>query len=221
MMKRHVSVQVPAVIMAAAMMAGTVTAQQASAPAARPAQTPAPQQQSLGGGQLPPVDTYVVGTAKPPQIPGSEPSDVTLEQAIQIALDHNLSLVVAKLNPEIQDYALEGARAVFVPNITASYNYRNQQAPSTNTTEGVATNITATNTVNSGISQFVPWYGANYSVNFNNSSQTSNSKTNPRNPQYNSSLQFTYTQPLLANFSTDANRTNIRTNQVQRQITDI
>src|SRR5579862_1708332 len=136
MMKRHVSVQVPAVLVAAAMMAGTVTAQQAAPAAARPAQaqTQAPQQ-ALGGGQMPPVDTYVVGTAKPPQVPGSEPADLTLEQAIQTALDHNLSLLGAKLNPEIQDYALEGARAAFVPNITASYNYTNQQAPSTNTTE--------------------------------------------------------------------------------------
>jgi outer membrane protein len=221
MMKRHWSVQGPAVVVTAAMMAGTVSAQQTAARPAQTAQTQSPQTQALGGGQMPPVDTYVVGTAKPPQVPGSEPADLTLEQAIQVALDHNLSLQVAKLNPEIQDYALEGARAAFVPNITASFNYTNQQAPSTNTTEGVATNITTTNRINSGISQFVPWYGGNYVVNFNNSSQNSNSKTNPRNPQYNSSLQFTYTQPLLANFSTDTNRTNIRANQIDRQITDI
>jgi outer membrane protein TolC len=217
MTKRRSKSQVPTVVVAAALMVGTVWAQQGSNAPSRSPQTP----QSLGGGQLPPVDKYVVGTAKPPQVPGSETVDMTLEQAIQIALDHNLSLEVAKLNPQIQDYVLEGARAVFVPQITASYNYNNQTAPSTNTTEGVLTNITTTNRYNAGVSQTTPWYGGSYLVNFNNSSQNSNSKTNPRNPQYNSSLQFQYTQPLLANFGTDNNRTNIQTNQIQREITDI
>lgn len=221
MMKRSVKVHVPAVVLTAAMMAGTVSAQQASSAAARPAQTQQPQTQSLGGGQLPPVDTYVVGTAKPPQVPGSEPTDLSLEQSIQIALDHNLSLQVAKLNPEIQDYAIEGARAVFVPNITASYNYNNQTAPSTNTTEGVLTNITTTSRYNAGVSQSLPWYGGSYNLSFNNSSLTTNAKTSPRNPQFNSSLQFTYTQPILANLATDTNRTNVATNQVERQVTDI
>jgi len=221
MMKRRITVQVPTVVMAAALMVGTVGAQQTANAPSRPGQATPQTPQSLGGGQLPPVDKYVPGTAKPPQVPGSEMVDMTLEQAIQIALDHNLSLEVAKLNPQIQDYTLEGARAVFVPQITASYNYNNSSRPSTNTTEGVLTNITATNQFNSGISQSVPWYGGSYAVNFNNSSVNSNNKTLTRNPSYNSSLQFTYTQPLLQGFTTDSNRTNIQTNQIQREITDI
>jgi outer membrane protein len=221
MMKRRVQVQVPTVVMAAALMVGTVGAQQAANGPARPGQATPQTPQSLGGGQLPPVDKYVVGTAKPPQVPGSEMIDMTLEQAIQIALDHNLGLEVARLNPEIQDYTLQGFRAVFVPQITGAYNYTNQSAPSTNTTEGVLDNLTTTNRYNAGVSQSVPWYGGSYAINFNNSSQTSNSKTNPRNPQYNSSLQFTYTQPILQGLATDLNRTNILTNQIQRQIDDI
>jgi outer membrane protein TolC len=217
MMKRCMNVQVPTVVLAAALMVGTVWAKQTANAPSRSAQTP----QTLGGGQLPPVDKYVVGTAKPPEVPGSEPIDMTLEQAIQIALDHNLSLEVARLNPQIQDYTLEGARAAFVPQITASYNYNNQTAPSTNTTEGVLTNITTTNRYNAGVSQSTPWYGGSYVVNFNNSSQNSNAKTATRNPSYSSSLQFQYTQPILANFGTDSNRTNILTNQIQREITDI
>jgi outer membrane protein len=216
-MTRGVNVQVPAAVLAVALMVGTVVAQQAGTPPPTPPQTT----QSLGGGQALPVDKYVVGTAKPPQVPGQENTDMTLEQAIQIALDNNLSLQVARLNPQIQDYTLVGARAVFVPQLTASYNYRNATAPSTNTTEGVLTNITTTGQYNGGVSQSLPWYGGSYVVNFNNSSQNSNAKTNPRNPQYNSSLQFTYTQPLLANFATDSNRENIASNVVQRQITDI
>jgi len=221
MMKRRVRVQVPTVVMAAAVMVGTVWAQQAANAPSRSGQAAPQTPQSLGGGQLPPVDKYVVGTAKPPQVPGSELVDMTLEQAIQIALDHNLSLEVARLNPQIQDYALEGARSVYVPNLTASFNYNNQTAPSLNTTEGVLTNITTTNRYNTGVNQSLPWYGGSYIVNFNNTSQNSNAKINPRNPQYNSTLQFVYTQPVLANFSTDANRTSVATNLIQRQITDI
>ena len=74
MMKRFAKLQVPAVVMTAAMMAGTVSAQQttgSATPAPQAPQQTGQQPQTLSGGQLPPVDTYVVGTAKPPQVPGS------------------------------------------------------------------------------------------------------------------------------------------------------
>src|SRR5579862_8679204 len=171
MMKRFAKLHVPAVVVTAAMMAGTVSAQQTTGTTAPAPQTP--QQtgqppQSLSGGQLPPVDTYVVGTAKPPQVPGSEPTDLTLEQAIQIALDHNLSLQVAKLNPEIQDYAIKGARDVFVPNFTSTIGYSDRSALSNNVQEGLATTQSTTGTYNFGVNQTLPWYGGNYTAGFNN-----------------------------------------------------
>jgi outer membrane protein len=221
MTKRRSKSQVSTVVLAAALMVGTVWAQQAAkAPSPSP-QSPPQTPQSLGGGQLPPVDKYVVGTAKPPQVPGSETIDMTLEQAIQIALDHNLSLQVAKLNPQIQDYALEGARAVFVPTLTASYNYNNASKPSNNVQEGRLTTQTAVNTGTVGISQSVPWYGGNYNVNFSNNRTANNALSTVLPLAFNSSLLFSYTQPLWQNLKIDANRASIQTNQIQRQIVDI
>ena len=222
MMKRFAKLQVPAVVVTAAMMAGTVSAQQTTGSAPAPLQAPQQAgQQSLSGGQLAPVDTYVVGTAKPPQVPGSEPTDLTLEQAIQIALDHNLSLQVAKLNPEIQDYALEGARSVFVPQFQQTYQYSKASTASNNKIEGLATTQTGLNTYNSTFSQTVPWYGGNYNVSFANSRQTNNALNTVLPLAFNSSLQFSYTQPLWQNLKIDSNRMAIQTNQIQRQITDI
>src|SRR5207247_7384205 len=92
------------------------------------------------GAQMPPVDKYVVGAAKPPQVPGSELMDMTLEQAMQISLEKNLDLQVAKMNPEIQDYSIVQARAFYRPTISASFRQNHSSTISTNILDGVTTN---------------------------------------------------------------------------------
>ena len=84
-----------------------VAAAQTPAPAA-PATTPAPVAQAQ---PAPPIDRYVVGQAKPPEIPGTTLLDLTLEQSLQMALDKNLGLQAARMNPQLADYNLQTARA--------------------------------------------------------------------------------------------------------------
>ncbi len=71
----------------AGMVTVTVSAQQ---PPAQPAA--APQQTAV-------VDKYVVGQATPEPQPGTQMMNLTLEQAMQMALDKNLDLKVARMNP--------------------------------------------------------------------------------------------------------------------------
>lgn len=239
MMKRHVNSQGLAVVLAAVITAGTVSAQQSSATSVRPAAPQSPQtpqnpptppngqaqtpqtQQPLGGGQMAPIDHYIVGTAKPPQVPGSEMVDMTLEEAIQVTLEHNLSLQAAKLNPAMQDYTLENARAVWVPVLNGAYSYQNVTTESNFTVDGRATTQTGANSYTAGVTQNVPWYGGNYSLSFVNSRNSNNALSTVRPLSYNSSLRFSYTQPLLQGMSTDQNRVNISTDVVQRQVVDL
>jgi outer membrane protein len=170
------------------------------------------------------VDRYIVGQAKPPETPGAPIKELTLEQAIQIALEKNLNLQVAKLNPQIQDYNLQSARAAFATTLTATTTYSNATTVSTNILDGV----TGTSTLaqvnqgyNAGVSQPLPWYGGTVSANFTNSRNSSNSVNLTRNPNYTSSLRFSYLQPLLVGFQTDNPRTAIKTAQVTREVTDL
>ena len=87
--------------------------------------------------QTPPIDRYVVGQAKPPDVPGTIQQDLTLEQAIVMSLEKNLALQVSKLAPQLSDYSLQSARAAFLPRYTSSYSINNTTSPSNDVTTGV------------------------------------------------------------------------------------
>src|SRR6185436_4696331 len=65
-------------------------------------------------------DTYVVGRAMPPETPGSQRIDISLEQAIERALEKNLDIQREKLSPQMQDYTLAAFRAAFRPTLNAN-----------------------------------------------------------------------------------------------------
>ena len=91
--------------------------------------------------QTPVVERYVVGRALPPEVPGSPVVDMTLEQAINIALEKNLNLQSAKLNPTLQDLQLASTRATFNPRITGTYSFGDTRSISERAEEGVFRNL--------------------------------------------------------------------------------
>ncbi len=192
-------------------MAG-VSAQQA-APAGLPAAAPQ---------QAPTIDTYVVGQAKPPETPGTQMMDLTLEQAMQRALDKNIDLQVARVNPLIQDYNLVTARAAFKPTLSASFNQNRSSSVTTSALDNVGTTLTnSSQAYNGSLNQLLPWYGGQLGVSFSNGRSASNSLNNLRNPSYSSQVRANYSMPLLANFKIDNQRNALRTQTVQRQISDL
>lgn len=200
-----------ALALSAALIPAVVTAQQPAAPA----QSPLPQ-----AGQV--VAPYTVGQAVPEVAPGTTMLPISLEQAMDIALEKNLSLKAARLNPQMADYQLASARAAFIPQLTGTYGYNNA---TTLTNDIIDQGVSSYNTVrqqfNSGLSSSMPWYGGRLQANFNNNRVGT---TNPRtqfNPTFGSNLQFNYVQPLLRGLSIDDTRNQLRTLPIQRQITDI
>jgi outer membrane protein TolC len=182
---------------------------------------------AIASAQTPPAapqtaqDRYVVGQAKPPEVPGSPVLNMTLEEAIQRAVDRNLDLKVQKLNPQMADYQLQQTRAFYRPTFSGSVRYNNQQNTNTSALEARSTVTNTSQTYNTSASMPIRWYGGNASVSFNNSRAATNSSTSLKNPQFTGSLQFSYTQPLLHNFKTDSNRTSLLTQEIARQISDI
>lgn len=194
-----------------------VTAMSVTASAQQTTSAPQPVQSAQ-------VATYVVGQAKPPEQPGAPAKDLTLEQAQQIALENNLDLKSARLNPAIQDYVLQGFRAAYKPTFTGTYSYNNSAQPATSTLDvgaGLTRLVTQRQNYNTGFSQSTPWNGMSLSGSFSNSRTASNSTFSTKNPTFTSGLSISVTQPLLRNFAIDSNRNRLRTQQVTRQITDI
>lgn len=167
------------------------------------------------------LDPYEVGTALPPVPAGSDMAPMTLQQAIDRALERNLDIQTAQLAPRMQAYALESAQAAFAPTLSGSYRYNNQTRQSTSQLDGGARTTSQQHSFNTALSQAVPWYGGRLSADFNNSRTATNNAFSTLNPSYNSSLSFSYTQPLLEGRATDGQRVAVQSQQIQGEITNL
>lgn len=203
MTKQMASVVVGAVVSMAAVPAAALAAQQV---------TPA------SGAQT--QDRYVVGRALPPEAPGTQRVDLSLEQAIERALEKNLDIQREKLNPQIQDYTLAAARAAFKPTLNANAGYNNASAQSTSQLDGGARTTTTRESFGASMSQRLKWQGGQLSFNFTNSRTATDNSFSTRNPNFGSNLSFQYTQPLLAGRKVDSQRNSLETGQIQRRIAD-
>src|SRR5438552_12379272 len=194
--------------------AGTIKSSAAAQqPTSTTAQTP----------QATQIDRYVVGQAKPPEVPCAPVKDLTLQRAEDIALEKKLDLKAARLNPAIQDYALQRLRATFRPTFTGTYSYKNSSTPNTRTLDALGGDRTTSQlqNFNTGVSQSLPWHGLSLAGSFTNSRNNSSDLSFTKNPTFSPGLSFSASQPLLHNFAIDNNRNSLRTQQITRQITDI
>ncbi len=168
-----------------------------------------------------PDDPYVVGTAAPPIEGGRPLVSMTLEDAIATALENNLDIQSARLNPQIQRLTLDIAETAFDPSFNSSLSYNNATNQSTSQLDGGTRTTTERNTLNFSVSQPLPWYGASLSTSFNNARTSTDNVFATRNPSYSSSFSLNFSQPLLQGRRIDNTRNQLRTQEVQREITDV
>jgi outer membrane protein len=155
------------------------------------------------------------------QAPSGPVRQLSLEAAIQSALQNNLGLRVERINPELQDLAIAQAKTVWTPNLTGSAKMSRRLSPISGFFSG-AKDILKQDSFASevGANQVLPW-GANYAVTWDTSRGKSNSVYDSPNPSLGSSLNFTFTQPLLRNLKIDAARQQLLVSKANRQISDI
>lgn len=165
--------------------------------------------------------SWEVGRALPPEDAGGPLRSLTLDEAIALALENNLGLRSARLNPEIQALGLSQAEAAFRPTLSTTFGMNNARTQSTSQLDGGARITTERNTLNLGLGQTLPWGGGRISANFNNARTVTDNVFATRNPSYNSVLSLSYTQPLLSGRRIDNQRNALNTQRLQQQITDI
>ena len=216
-MTKQMSIAVVWAVVAMSAMPSVAAASQAAqtGPATQQAAAPA------SGVQVQTQDRYVVGRALPPETPGAQRVDLSLEQAIERALEKNLDIQSAKLSPQMQDYTLAAARAAFKPTLNANVGYNNASAQSTSQLDGGARTTTKRESFGASMNQRLKWQGAQVSFNFSNNRTSTDNSFSTRNPNFGSNLSFQYTQPLLAGRRIDSQRLSLETGEIQRQITDV
>ena len=146
---------------------------------------------------------------------------LSLDEAVELALDQNLDIRVQRLNPLIQDLSIADVRSAWAPNLSTTFQNNSQTTPSTNQLSGGLDQIntdTFQNTV--GLNQLTPW-GGFYNVNWNSSNQSTTNFFTSFDPQLRSTMSLQYTQPLLRNFTIDNVRQRLQITRTNRDISDI
>jgi outer membrane protein len=150
---------------------------------------------------------------------------LTLDDAVKLALERNLDIAVQRLNPQINDIAIARISSIYHPALTSTLNTSSQTTPVTSAIGGASSAgvpvVTGLSTYNAGVAQSVPWGGGQFNVSLNNNKQTSTSQNSLYNPTYNTNWSGAYTQPLLRGFSTDITRQSLQVTRINRDISDV
>ena len=155
----------------------------------------------------------------PPPPPGAR-VELTLDNAVERALDRNLDLAVERLTPQTYDFSLAALDATFHPNLISAFGVRSQTSFTRSQTAGGDILSTDTLTGNNGVQQNIKWGGGSYAVAFNNNRQEQSDLFATRNPVLNTSLTGAFTQPLLRNFRTDAVRTQLKITKINQEMSE-
>ena len=147
--------------------------------------------------------------------------DLTLDDAIQRALERNLDIEVERINPQVFDITLAQQEAFYRPTLSFDYDTSSVTTPSSTQLDGGIFTVTDQFNVNTAINQPVKWGGGNLNVNFDNNRRESTSFFSSFNPSFRSIFAVQYTQPLLQGFTTDNQRQQIEVTKINRDISDV
>jgi outer membrane protein len=148
---------------------------------------------------------------------------MSIDDAVATALEQNLDLQVQRINPQLQDLSVTQFKAVYTPNFVSALSMADSTQPSTSFLDsgGGATGITSGNSIwNFGVQSATKWYGGSYDVRWNNTRSTTTNTLQSFNPQLNTFVSATYSQPLLRNFKIDGARQQILVSQKNKEISD-
>jgi outer membrane protein TolC len=158
--------------------------------------------------------------------PGDQAGGTTLrissDDAVKMALENNLGIRAEQLSPQIETYGVAQARAAFAPSLISQTSTRSSTSPPGNFLTGSGTTLTNDSLrTNAGVQQLVPWGGGRYTLTWDASKSTTSDASSRYNPQLDSGLSGSYTQPLLRNFSIDSTRQNLLVSQKRQEIADV
>ncbi len=123
---------------------------------------------------------------------------VTLNQALALAVQHNLNVEVARYEPLASEQDALASWGAYDPNFLANVGYDLAQDPNTNILNRGA-NLNQSRTIDGGasINTLLPFIGATLGVELETQRQTSKASFAALTPQYDSSLFLTANVPLM------------------------
>ncbi|HWZ29997.1 MAG TPA: TolC family protein [Bryobacteraceae bacterium] len=167
---------------------------------------------------VPPVRPFRIG----PRIGVFTEARITLDQALQMALSNNKDIEASRIDKQEAEYNLIGALGVYDPVLGGTTYWLKQVSPASSSLSGSATGAVLSKTwlFDPSVSGSTPWFGGSYRTDFSNQRAVTNNTFVTLNPQFPTSLNLQYTQPLARGLRYDANRHSIEVAKKNRTLTD-
>ncbi len=195
-------------------------AQQAPVPSQSPSQAlpPATMSSPRPSTLVPPVRPFRL----PPRTGVETQMEISLDQTLAMALGNNKDIESSRIDRQESDYSLTAALGAYDPQLNVTAYWEQQITPIASALGGSATGSLLNKIwqADPGITQPLPWYGGTLKVDLSSEDAYSNNTFLSLNPQYETALNFSYTQPLWRNLLYDGNRHQIDVAKKNRSLTD-
>jgi outer membrane protein TolC len=167
---------------------------------------------------VPPVRPFLL----PPRTGIETQMEISLDQTLAMALANNKDIESSRIDRLESDYSLTAALGAFDPQLNVTSYWEQQITPIASSLGGSSTGSLLNKTwqADPGITQPLPWYGGTFKTDLSSTDAFSNNTFLSLNPQYETSLNFSYTQPLWRNLLYDSNRHQIDVAKKNRSLTD-
>lgn len=147
---------------------------------------------------------------------------LTLEESVALALERNLDIQVARLEPGATDLQIAGINNSWRPTFSTTLGQREQTTPATTTLAGSPSGVNRdTTTYNLGVEQPIKWSGGSFNVGWNNFRAATTDRRANFNPSYTSSFAASLTQPLIRGFRIDNSRQQLQVAVINRDISEV
>ncbi len=133
---------------------------------------------------------------------------LTLQQAVEMALENNLDILVSRLDTQVRAEGVTSAKGFYRPFMSATINTLDSMSPAQNQLIGAQTLSTTRSNYNFTWQQELST-GGQYTIQWSNFRSTTNSAFSGYNPLFNTVISGQVVQPLLQNFRNDVNRQQI------------
>jgi outer membrane protein len=146
---------------------------------------------------------------------------LSVDEAVQMALEQNLSLQVERVNPQMREMDIATARGAWVPNLQSQFTGGNATNPNYSR-YGASGSTVQTDSLQWGFGAGQALKtGGRYDVSWGGSRQKSSDLFQLTNPIRGSTLSGAFTQPFMRNFKIDSARQQLLITKKNREMSDI
>src|SRR5207245_10929708 len=145
---------------------------------------------------------------------------LSLKDAIERALDNNKDIEITRKTESMAEFDLRAARGFYQPKLSGQSYYDRSVQPNLSVFSSAITTTQGTLVGNAGVQGYVPNFGTVLNGTLNNQRATSNNPITILSPQYNASVVFNVTQPLLRGRKFDQPRRTIEIAKRNISLTD-